>query len=90
MTVQELGAPRSIKPVEMDEEREISEAGGTIIRSHHELERLLSGQAPATTEVRAPAIDEIEKSNKILRMLTQVAKALISEDKLEGVLEKVI
>src|SRR6185295_15027809 len=64
--------------------------GGTIIRSHAELERILSGASSPATEFRAPALDEIEKSNKILRMLTQVAKALISEDKFEGVLNKVM
>jgi pSer/pThr/pTyr-binding forkhead associated (FHA) protein len=78
LVLRAAGASTEERDVELDEHKEISEASGTIIRSHHELERLLSGAAPKTTEMRPPAIDEIERSNRILRMLTQVAKALIS------------
>lgn len=71
-----------------DESREISEASGTIIRSHDELEKLLA--AAEGGRAAAPKLDDIERSNRILRMLTQVAKALISEDTLDGILRKVM
>jgi adenylate cyclase len=71
--------------VEIDELRGLT-PGATIIRSQAELDRLIRG-APAEA---APAAGEVERANRILRVLTQVAKALISEDKLEGVLHKVM
>src|SRR5438067_1722396 len=40
------------KGVELDENKELSEAGGTIIRSHAELERILSGAASPSAELR--------------------------------------
>src|SRR5215472_16079534 len=67
----------------LDEAKPLSEEAGTIIRSVGELSRLLStsdtaGSIPAapTDARKAPTVDlqEIEKSNRILKVLTKVAE----------------
>ena len=69
--------------VVLDEEKPLSEEAGTIIRSVGELSRLLA-EVPAPVapadEKKAPAVDvqEIEKSNRILKVLTKVAETLIA------------
>jgi len=80
--------------VVLDEERPLSEEEGTIIRSVGELSRLL--QEPAapkepTAEEKVPAdIEDIEKSNRILKVLTKVAEALIAAGPVERVLQQVM
>src|ERR1043165_7968821 len=54
----------------LDEEKPLSEERGTIIRSVGELSRLLAAE-PAVAQ-RAPDVSEIEKSNRILKVLTRV------------------
>ena len=69
--------------VVLDEAKPLSEEAGTIIRSVGELSRLLTA-APVPgaplDEKKAPIVDvqEIEKSNRILKVLTKVAETLIA------------
>jgi adenylate cyclase len=81
--------------VVLDEDKPLSEEAGTIIRSVGELSRLLSttdtksGVAAADAK-RAPDVAEIEKSNRILKVLTKVAETLIAVRPVEEVLEQVM
>jgi adenylate cyclase len=81
--------------VVLDEAKPLSEEAGTIIRSVGELSRLLTAVpvpgAPAD-EKKAPAVDvqEIEKSNRILKVLTKVAETLIAVRPVEEVLHQVM
>ena len=81
--------------VVLDEAKPLSEEAGTIIRSVGELSRLLTAApvpaAPAD-EKKAPAVDlqEIEKSNRILKVLTKVAETLIAVRPVEEVLQQVM
>src|SRR5512147_1117989 len=81
--------------VVLDEEKPLSEEAGTIIRSVGELSRLLTAAgAPAAPadEAKLPAVDlqEIEKSNRILKVLTKVAETLIAVRPVEEVLQQVM
>jgi adenylate cyclase len=83
--------------VVLDEAKPLSEEAGTIIRSVGELSKLLSstetsGGAAAVADVKkAPAdVQEIEKSNRILRVLTKVAETLIAVRPVEEVLHQVM
>jgi adenylate cyclase len=81
--------------VVLDEGKPLSEEAGTIIRSVGELSRLLTGAgAPGTPQDarKAPPVDvqEIEKSNRILKVLTQVAETLIAVRPVEQVLDQVM
>jgi adenylate cyclase len=79
----------------LDEDRPLSEEAGTIIRSVGELSRLLSttdtkGGVAAADAKKAPDVVEIEKSNRILKVLTKVAETLIAVRPVEEVLEQVM
>ncbi len=82
--------------VVLDEAKPLSEEAGTIIRSVGELSKLLSSSeisgAGAVTDVKkAPAdVQEIEKSNRILKVLTKVAETLIAVRPVEEVLHQVM
>jgi adenylate cyclase len=83
--------------VVLDEAKPLSEEAGTIIRSVGELSKLLSstetsGGAAAVADVKkAPAdVQEIEKSNRILKVLTKVAETLIAVRPVEEVLQQVM
>jgi len=82
--------------VVLDEHKPLSEEAGTIIRSVGELSRLLTQEpsaAPAADARRAPApvdVQEIEKSNRILKVLTKVAETLIAVRPVEEVLHQVM
>jgi len=83
--------------VVLDEAKPLSEEAGTIIRSVGELSKLLSAadvavSAPAAAEAKkAPAdVQEIEKSNRILKVLTKVAETLIAVRPVEEVLQQVM
>jgi adenylate cyclase len=81
--------------VVLDEAKPLSEEAGTIIRSVGELSRLLApaevaGLSAATEAKKAPDVQEIEKSNRILKILTRVAETLIAVRPVEEVLEQVI
>jgi adenylate cyclase len=81
--------------VVLDEAKPLSEEAGTIIRSVGELSRLLApsegvGPAAAAEPKKAADIQEIEKSNRILKVLTRVAETLIAVRPVEEVLEQVI
>jgi len=82
--------------VVLDEDKPLSEEAGTIIRSVGELSRLLSatdvaGGVAAADRKKAPAdVTEIEKSNRILKVLTKVAETLIAVRPVEEVLEQVM
>src|SRR5688572_20215320 len=78
----------------LDEAKPLSEEAGTIIRSVGELSRLLSditaGAQPAAEKKTAPDVQEIEKSNRILKVLTKVAETLIAVRPVEEVLQQVM
>jgi adenylate cyclase len=80
--------------VVLDEEKPLSEEAGTIIRSVGELSKLLeTGQAPGAAmaaKTAAPDVQEIEKSNRILKVLTKVAETLIAVRPVEEVLQQVM
>jgi len=82
--------------VVLDEDKPLSEEAGTIIRSVGELSRLLSttdttGGAAAADAKKAPAdVVEIEKSNRILKVLMKVAQTLIASRPVEEVLQQVM
>ena len=83
--------------VVLDEAKPLSEEAGTIIRSVGELSRLLSAsdtaaEAKAAADVRKTPTDlqEIEKSNRILKVLTKVAETLIAVRPVEEVLQQVM
>jgi adenylate cyclase len=81
--------------VVLDEAKPLSEEAGTIIRSVGELSRLLApsettSPSAAAEAKKAPDIQEIEKSNRILKVLTRVAETLIAVRPVEEVLEQVI
>jgi adenylate cyclase len=84
--------------VVLDEAKPLSEEAGTIIRSVGELSKLLSATdigvgAPAAEAKQAagPAdVQEIEKSNRILKVLMNVAETLIAVRPVEEVLQQVM
>ena len=83
--------------VVLDEAKPLSEEAGTIIRSVGELSRLLSagdtaGAAPALAEKKATPADvqELAKSNRILKVLTEFSKTLIATRPVEEVLQQVM
>ncbi len=79
--------------VVLDEAKPLSEEAGTIIRSVGELSRLLTAvpTAAPVDEQQAPVdLEEIEKSNRILKVLTGIAKTLIAVRPVEEVLQQVM
>jgi adenylate cyclase len=80
----------------LDEAKPLSEEAGTIIRSVGELSKLLSstetsgGTAPVAEARKAADVQEIEKSNRILKVLTKVAETLIAVRPVEEVLHQVM
>jgi adenylate cyclase len=79
----------------LDEAKPLSEEAGTIVRPVNELSRLLTGAAMpavAADEKKPAAVDvqEIEKSNRILKVLTKVAETLIAVRPVEEVLQQVM
>ncbi len=82
--------------VVLDEAKPLSEEAGTIIRSVGELSKLLSAAdtgaaAPALAEKRAPAdVQELAKSNRILKVLTEFSRDLIATRPVEEVLQQVM
>jgi adenylate cyclase len=81
--------------VVLDDDKPLSEEAGTIVRSVGEVSRLLE-EAPApkepTDKRSVPAdVEQIEKSNRILKMLTKLSKeALITVRPVDDVLHQVI
>jgi adenylate cyclase len=83
--------------VVLDDAKPLMEEAGTIIRSVGELSRLLTsdtsagqGQVSAQVPVAPADVREIEKSNRILKVLTSVAKTLIAVRPVEEVLDQVM
>src|SRR5688572_27196376 len=81
--------------VVLDEAKPLSEEAGTIIRSVGELSKLLSdtgveAKAAQADKKAAPDVQEMEKSNRILRVLTKVAETLIAVRPVEEVLQQVM
>ncbi|MCG6924236.1 MAG: FHA domain-containing protein [Acidobacteria bacterium] len=80
--------------VVLDDDKPLSEEAGTIIRSVGELSRLLEEATPKepTGEQEIPPVDveEIEKSNRILKILTKVAETLIAVRPVEEILHRVM
>jgi adenylate cyclase len=82
--------------VVLDEAKPLSEEAGTIIRSVGELSKLLSdsGQMAAALAEKKAAPDahvqDVEKANRILKVLTKVAETLIAVRPVEEVLQQVM
>jgi adenylate cyclase len=81
--------------VVLDEAKPLSEEAGTIIRSVGELSKLLSdtGQREAVglADKKVSAdVQDVEKANRILRVLTKVAETLIAVRPVEEVLQQVM
>ena len=83
--------------VVLDEAKPLSEEAGTIIRSVGELSKLLSdtGQREAVglAERRSAPdahVQDVEKANRILKVLTKVAETLIAVRPVEEVLQQVM
>lgn len=79
--------------VVLDDAKPLAEEAGTIIRSVGDISKMLAaeGAKPATdTAKKAPDAQEIEKSNRILRVLTKVAETLIAVRPVEEVLQQVM
>jgi adenylate cyclase len=81
--------------VVLDEAKPLSEEAGTIIRSVGELSKLLAPSdtagAPAEAAKKAPAdVQELAKSNRILKVLTEFSKTLIATRPVEEVLQQVM
>jgi adenylate cyclase len=82
--------------VVLDDAKPLSEEAGTIIRSVGELSKLLASEtggakgAAADPKKHAADVQEIEKSNRILRVLTKVAETLIAVRPVEEVLQQVM
>ncbi|HWX25666.1 MAG TPA: adenylate/guanylate cyclase domain-containing protein [Vicinamibacteria bacterium] len=81
--------------VVLDEAKPLSEEAGTIIRSVGELSKLLEVHQPAPKQKadakKVPAdAQEIEKSNRILKVLMKVAETLIAVRPVEEVLHQVM
>jgi len=81
--------------VVLDEAKPLSEEAGTIIRSVGELSKLLSAGdtagTPAQAEKKAAAdVQELAKSNRILKVLTEFSRDLIATRPVEQVLHQVM
>jgi adenylate cyclase len=82
--------------VVLDEAKPLSEEAGTIIRSVGELSKLLSdtGQREAAglaeKKASSPDVQDVEKANRILKVLTKVAETLIAVRPVEEVLQQVM
>ena len=87
--------------VVLDDAKPLSEEAGTIIRSVGELSRLLTADATASSrgpqaaadrdkKAPPPDVQEIEKSNRILKVLMNVAETLIAVRPVEEVLQQVM
>ena len=82
----------------LDDAKPLSEEAGTIIRSVGELQAAAHrtpaprpARRPPTPRSRAPVdVQEIEKSNRILKVLTKVAETLIAVRPVEEVLHQVM
>src|SRR5262245_61890828 len=85
--------------VVLDEAKPLSEEAGTIIRSVGELSKLFGthdtasglAAAAAAADKKAPVdLQEIERSNRILKVLMRVAETLIAVRPVEEVLQQVM
>ena len=78
--------------VVLDDEKPLSEEAGTIIRSVGELSKLLTDLPAPAPEAKKPEGDlrDIERSNRILKVLTKVAETLIAVRPVEDVLQQVM
>jgi adenylate cyclase len=87
LTLRERGT-MSMRAVELKDVGRVSEDSGAIIRSPEALASILE-RAPIAAD-RVSALADIETSKKILRLLTQVATALVEQHNLEGLFNKVM
>jgi adenylate cyclase len=80
--------------VELDAQKPLSEEAGTIIRSVGDLSKLLGTDKPEAAKPEDPKkgadVQEIEKANRILKVLTRVAETLIAVRPVEEVLQQVM
>jgi adenylate cyclase len=80
--------------VVLEESRAPVPESGTIIRSIGDIQKMLgvseTGAGGAVTEAKKADLQEIEKSNRILRVLTRVAETLIAVRPVEEVLQQVM
>jgi adenylate cyclase len=83
------------KPVEskvvVEEDKPLLEESGTIIRSVGELSKLLATPPAAeAASARKADLQEIERSNRILKVLTRMSETLIAVRPVEEVLQQVM
>ncbi len=82
--------------VVLDEDKPLSEEAGTIIRSVGDVSRLLStsdtagGLKPAEPRAAVPDVQAIARSNRILQVLNEFARELLTVRPLEDVLQQVM
>ena len=85
--------------VVLDEAKPLSEEAGTIIRSVGEISQLLQTQPPippgsqgaADARRKVPSeLQEIERTNRILRALTQISQQLLTLRPVDELLEQVM
>src|SRR5262245_13903295 len=79
--------------VVLDDAKPLAEEAGTIIRSVGDISKMLAtegAKAAPDAAKKAPDAQEIEKSNRILRVLTKVAETLIAVRPVEEVLQQVM
>lgn len=82
--------------VVLDEDKPLSEEAGTIIRSVGDISKLLTdtGRAAVLTDAKKPAapldVQEIEKSNRILKVLQKFSETLIAVRPVEEVLQQIV
>ena len=76
----------------LDEAKPLAEEAGTIIRSVGDISKMLAieGSKTATADTKKADAGDIEKSNRILRVLTKVAETLIAVRPVEEVLHQVM
>jgi adenylate cyclase len=79
--------------VVLDDAKPLAEEAGTIIRSVGDISKMLAAEgakAAPDAAKKAPDAQEMEKSNRILRVLTKVAETLIAVRPVEEVLQQVM
>jgi adenylate cyclase len=90
----EMEVRERAEKVVLDEAPSLPAPSETVMRSAEEVRKLLEVAAADATvragAARPPEVDQLAKSNRILRALMKAGEALISEDTLQGLLDKVM
>ena len=85
---------RTAAGVVVEEAADPAAMSETVMRSAEEVARLLAGSATDRTLQHGPEVlgqaEQLAKSNRILRALMEAGRALIEQDTLQGLLERVM